>query len=178
MKALQILFIVLGLISSLVFCVTVDVKAEDCSITFDSGGTYTCQELGDEHYNECLTSISNGEEPEEYTSFLNGEFVAPEKGYPTQAYCYEYAQVHSRWCFDRCPEIISLYGMVKPSYHRGDIIDPKVKAAQEEQDKKDVDCLTKSNPMMDKCYDLPEGDKQDDCFSKVFDWQRDCMYAE
>lgn len=136
-----------------------------------------CQSLGDHYYNECLQSVSNGKRPSGLIE-LN-KFEPPEKGYPTQKYCYDYAISETDHCFSNCSDEFSFDGMFKPSYQRNDIVDPKVKAAQEAENAKDVDCVIRSGPMMDFCYDnFPEGDKRETCLEKVLQWQRKCMYEQ
>jgi hypothetical protein len=143
---------------------------DDCSTTIGNK-TITCQELGDMYFDECLKSISNGEEPEAYVPIFGQRFVPPEKGFDTLEYCYDYAKIHSDSCFEKCPVLL----FSTPRYFRDDIIDPEEKAAQDAKSEKNIDCLAKSDSMLQECLDLPEGDKKDECMSKVIKWQIDCM---
>jgi len=146
-----------------------------------------CDETGDYYYKSCLEHVANREWPMGLMTW-GEKFEPPEKGYPTQKYCFDYAKQMSRKCYTKCPDEIdegfwSLGGFYKPYYDRDDVFDPDVKAAKEaaedKEAKKDFDCLNRSEPMLAFCYDnFPEGDNREACLGKVYKWQVDCMYAD
>jgi len=138
-----------------------------------------CQKEGDSYYSSCHESVAEGERPEGLIN-LGPKFVPPEEGYPRQEYCLRYAQTMTKDCYAECPKILISFGPENTHgyYTRDDVVDPEIEAKKKAEDDKTTDCLVKSGPKMDLCYDnFKEGAKRDACLEKVYDWQAECIYG-